>query len=197
MYYTTEQSPNTQSKGNPPAGIISLHFATSIQPFGKKSIKICFPEATYELEAPEISNRSKWIKGILDLKTTYAKLQKHTGASSPFGINQTDMRKEGALELHSGNKWKPRYLVLVDGMLLIFSAKGALRNHRIPLYDLELDSVQPTDNSRFSFKIRLRVGEESKEMEFGNTSQSVVDNWAEILRKHKLLIEDFINNFTF
>jgi hypothetical protein len=197
MYYTNEQSPNTQSKGNPPTGIISLQFATSIQVFGKKSIKICFPEVTYELEAAEISHRSKWVKGLLDVKTTYVKLQQHTGASSPFGINQTDMRKEGALELRSGNNWKPRYVVLVDGMLLIFSAKGALRNHRIPLYDLEMDAVQATDNSRFSFKIRLRVGEEPKEMEFGNTSESVVESWVEILRKHKLLIEDFINTFTF
>jgi len=195
MYYTNEQSSNTGLKGNPPTGIISLQFSTSIQSFGKKSIKICFPETIYELEAAEITARSKWVKGLLDVRSTYVKLQKHTGANSPFGISQTDMRKEGALELRSGNKWKPRYLVLVDGMLLIFSAKGATRNQRIPLFDLELDSVQQVDNTRYSF--RLRVEEERREMEFSHATESVLESWVSTLRKHKLLIEDVINNFTF
>jgi len=197
MYYTNEQSPNTMGKGNPPTGIISLQFATTIQPFGKKSIKIAFPEVAYELEAPEISIRSKWVKGLLDVKSTYAKLEKHTGANSPFGIDKQDMRKEGPLDIKNGNNWKPRYLVLVDGMLLLFSAKGAARNQRIPLYDLELDSVQQVDKTRYSFRLHLRISEERREMELSHSSEAELESWVSILRKHKLLIEDVINTFTF
>jgi len=197
MYFTNEQSPNTIGKGNPPTGIISLQFAISIQSFGKKSLRICFPEVIYELEAAEISLRSKWVIGLLDVKNTYAKLEKHTGNNSPFGISKNDMRKEGALEYRSTNKWKPRYLVLVDGMLLIFSSKGAARSQRIPLYDLEIDSVKQLDNTRYSFKLTLRMAEERREMEFSHTSETEVESWVSILRKHKLHIEDVINNFTF
>jgi len=151
----------------------------------------------YELEAEEIGLRSKWVKGLLDVKATYAKLERHTGAKSPFGISKEEMRKEGAVEIRKGNNWKPRYLVLVDGMLLMFSAKGAVRNHRIPLYDLELDSVQQLDKNRFSFRLHLRVAEERSEMEFSHTSESEAESWVSTLRKHKLLIEEVINNFTF
>jgi len=211
MYYTNEQAPNTLGKGNPPIGIISLHYATSIQPFGTKGIKINFPEVVYELEASEIILRSKWVLGIsklilefflksvglLEVKTTYTKIQKHTGTASPFGISKTYMRKEGALDIRSGNSWKPRYFVLVDGMLLIFSAKGATRNQRIPLYNIELDDVQQIDKNRFSFKLKIPSTEEPTEMEISHSEDDEVQHWVAALLKHKLIIDEVINNFTF
>jgi hypothetical protein len=202
MYYPTEQEKFSSGKDNAPEGIISLQYATNILSSGKKSFKVVLPESTYELETEDTEERTKWIRGLLNAKTLFERLEEHTGQfQSNFGITKEDMRKEGSMDVKNNlGNWQERYLVLVDGMLLVFSSKlGMNRKSKFPLYECQMHPIIVSNDNRFGFELESseKVNDSHKKLMVSCGDEIETQMWLNAILKQKLMIEETINLISF
>eukprot|EP01125_Pyxidicula_operculata_P015975 TRINITY_DN5455_c1_g1_i1.p1 TRINITY_DN5455_c1_g1~~TRINITY_DN5455_c1_g1_i1.p1 ORF type:complete len:217 (+),score=59.93 TRINITY_DN5455_c1_g1_i1:217-867(+) len=198
LYYSEEQEKFSFGKGNPPEGNIPLQFALSIEPSGKKGIKIIYPERIYELEASDSTIRDKWVSGLNTASHIYKKLEEHTGSESNiFGITKKDMEKEGVMDIKGMFGWKENHIMLRDGMLFVFSAKGGARKAKIPLYDCKLNSL-PADKDRYAFELIAPETKQEIQLSMSGEDADVnIQMWLNAILKQKLMIEEAINLISF
>jgi len=197
MYYDKEQEKFSFGKGNPPKGILSLRFALAIQDVGKKNFQIIVPERTYEFQAHDTTLRRKWVLALQAAQTIYHKLEIHTAETwRPFGVSLDDLCKDGFLDVKSWFGWNEYYVILRDGILYIFTAKGGSRKYKIPLYNSHMEPLDSLEDGRYGFKLLSPDGEIT-EIQLSCSDEIANHQWMNGLLKQKLMIEEAINLISF
>jgi hypothetical protein len=199
LYYKQERKPGT--KAGTPLGIISLQYATAIEPDtagGPGKFVINTPDRIWYLDAGNETERDKWITGLREAKEIYElvknKIREHTILTYGSDINQ---RKEGILERYTALYiWVDNYFVLQDGILFYYSSKGSKQKGRVALFDCKFEEF-PT-KGRSAFKIICKSEDnKNNEIVLGFKDDTHMQEWLNALLRQKVLIEDTINSIVF
>lgn len=115
-------------------------------------------------------------------------------------------KKAGDMQVKVHGSWKSKYLVLVDGMLIVFRRKvsclavsfsflqGSVRSTKYPLYGAKLKGIQITNEKRWGYMIET---EGKKEVSISCFDEIEMQNWLNATLKQKLMIEEVINQIVY
>lgn len=190
LLYWNKQPTQSDTSGHSPEGIISLKFCQKIEPIENSltGFKIVLPEREYELEASSAEERTKWINGLTQAVDVFSKIQNYTEKKK--AVDNT-LRKEDLMDLRIGIfGWIEHYLILVDGMILMYYGKNGPRLYKVALYGSTITNLDSKGQPRWGFNIQTEGG---TSYAISSKNQAKAEDWLNAITIQKNNIEEAIN----
>lgn len=164
---------------------------------------IITPERTFHLQAADAADLHYWISSLHNLfespilKTPDSEYTVGVDSGLLLPGRDVSFAKDafaGDLEVQVGplKLWKRRYVVLSDGILYTYKAAGQRKPQRkVFLFESQLEEFEPTSAECVSFRVKPSSGQD---IILRAPSQEVMMGWTNAVLRHRLAVEEQINN---